>query len=216
MWYSKKSFPYFVCILFSIVYAFMSVMNLQVFFGGLLSRTGVVFTGEKNHVSKSLMQGLTITDGGFYSVLLNPATKLDSDGAEVKWDWCLLNFWLFVLALWITLDEMKTYQGLKTWWCHAGKIESKRKVCWWKMITEGMHYSSPENYYLFLGKKKVKGPHSWHKTNNEVSQIPLYLFLRLSEHNSYDLVALLVVLESLAMVSHYWQKLKGTETHEDA
>lgn len=114
------------------------------------------FHRRENHVSKSLMQGLTITDGGFYSVLLNPATKLDSDGAEVKWDWCLLNFWLFVLALWITLDEMKTYQGLKTWWCHAGKIESKRKVCWWKMITEGTHYSSPESYCLFLGKKKGK------------------------------------------------------------
>lgn len=70
----------------------MSVMNLQVFFGGLLNRAGVVFIGEKttflNHKYRELPSQMV----QFYFVLLNPATKVDPDTAEVKVDQCLLNF----------------------------------------------------------------------------------------------------------------------------
>lgn len=132
------------------------------------------FHRRQNHVSKSWMQGFTITDGGFYSVLLNPATKVDPDTAEVKADKWLLNFWLFCSCTVNILRWDENLSGTKTWWCHAGKIQSKRKVCRWKMITEGTHYSSPENYYFFFsffGKTKEKSQHSKNNTNNDVSEV---------------------------------------------
>lgn len=75
----------------------MSGTSSQVFFGrvGLEDRARVVFTGERTMFLHHEFMKWIITVSGSYAMLLNTATKLAPDTAEMKVDWCLLNLWHF-------------------------------------------------------------------------------------------------------------------------
>lgn len=129
------------------------------------------FHRRENHVSKSWMQRFTITDGGFYSVLLNPATKLDPVTAEVKVDWCLLSLWLFCSCTVNNLRWDKNLSGTK----------DIVMPCWQNPEQEGSMQVKDDNWghtlvfswklFLFVGKKKEKNPHSKSNTNNDASRV---------------------------------------------
>lgn len=198
--------------LFPVLYALMSVIIFQVFLGGagLQDRAGVVFSGEKTTFLNHECREWIVTDSGSYSVLLSTATKLAPDTAGVKVDRCQLNFWHFYsctvnILRWVENLSRTKEMAMPSW---QNPQQEEGMQVW---DAEGKH-SSEKWYFLF--ENKIQGPKAATKVTHDNS-LPLPLTIigqRQVLSLSYTHAGFRY---TLAMVFHYWQELKWTESHED-